>query len=268
MIKAVVLHHPQSICLLRKSAFKPVIVSDINISCGTTRSKRAELSEANDFFPSYAAWNSSLFETSVILTVWEHADALIGDSNVAFLHTDVTPHFLPHKIWNKLDRSLTKNPMVPIGLTIPHSMRQIWDGPVISNPASFKPKFDWMFTHDFDNNINVWEYIKKYDNEIYQWALDTQPVMIYSHQFACSRKLFDILGSKLSEITNKLLLRDVGFWTPHLFERLISLYLVKYGSDPILTTYFLHHASSGVMGPGNLSLYGPRPLKHYKTTRR
>ena len=85
--------HPQSEDILSKRAFNTKLAECVHISCGMTKVKSADLSEANDFFPTYASWNSGLFETSVILTVWEHADEIIGNNNVAIIHSDIELHF-------------------------------------------------------------------------------------------------------------------------------------------------------------------------------
>ncbi len=264
MIKVVMLCHPSSKDLVSKKAFRSKHVDLIKISCGTTKVKGVHLSESNDFFPTYASLNSGLFETSVILTVWEHADQLIGDNDVAILHTDITANFKASYIWNNINRALRKNENSPIGMTISSSYANTFDKWLIPDTFPMSFKNDPMKKHAFDNNIFVWDFIKKYDYDIYQWAMDTSPRMIYSHQFACTRKVFDTLGHNLHATVSKLRLKDVGFWTPHMFERLIGLYLARIG-DPILTTAFLHYSSSGTFGPGEQTLYGPRPLKFYKT---
>lgn len=267
MIKTIMLLHPQSANILSKRAFNTKLVECISISCGTTKVKNADLSEASDFFPTYASWNSALFETSVILTVWEHADQLIGNNNVAILHSDIELHFKASYTWKKINKSLNDDPMSSLALTIPVTYRELWNEWLVPDDAPFIPKYDPYNIHCFDNGIYVWDLIKKYDNDIYDWAFDVQPKMIYSHQFACSRKAFDYLGNKLYNIASKLRFADIGFWTPHMFERLIALYLAYYG-EPILTTAFLHHQSSGVYGPGDHNLYGPRPLRFYHTVTR
>src|SRR4051812_25431073 len=85
---------------------------------------------------------------------------------------------------------------------------------------------------------------------------------------ACSRKTFDELGSRLYAVAHRLRLQDAGFWTPHMFERFIALYLAKIGGPPVLSTCFWHYSSSGAFGPGELSLYGPRPRRYYRLATR
>lgn len=258
-MKAIVLCHPQSSDNLSNEAFSDD-VAPIRISCGTTKVENADLFESNDFFPTYASWNSGLFETSVILTVWEHADRLIGDDPVAIMHTDIEPHYGADELWAKVKEGVENT---AIGLTAPVRFKGVWEDWLVPEDALCTPEHDPFFRHAFDNKIHVWEYIKRYDPTIYDWAMDTQPRLIYSHQFACSRKLFDLLGFSLYRIASKLRLRDIGFWTPHMFERLIALYLAR-ECEVSLTTAFWHLASSGIAGPGEQSLYGPRPLKYYR----
>lgn len=262
MIKAIVLCHPQSKDLLNH--YNSDYVEFIRVACGTTKPDRADLYESVDFSPTYASWNSCLFETSVILTVWEHADQLIGNNDIAILHTDIVPHYDLNKVWGSL-AGLDKS--VPVGLVVPNNYEQIISDFVVPDNNLFRFNRDPMLVHNFDNHINVWDYIKIYDKDIYDWANDTNPKMIYSHQFLCSRNMFDNLGFKLRGVANRLRLSDIGFWTPHMFERLIALYLARFG-DPIITTAFWHYSSSGALGPGDLSLYGPRAFKYYNISSR
>lgn len=265
MIKAVVLCHPASKDLLTKSVFRSKRVDCIRIACGTSKVKVADYSESNDFFPTYASWNSALFETSVILTIWEHADQLIGDNHVMIIHSDIKPNHKPFRIWDKVGKWLKEEPDRSVGLTVPSSYIGMFDGWTIPDEFPITVWHDPMYLHAFDNNIYVWEFIKEYDYDIYEWAMDVTPRMIYSHQFACTRETFDYLGNKLYNVASRLRLRDIGFWTPHMFERLIGLYLAKRFEEPIVSTAFWHYASSGTFGPGEQSLYGPRALRFYRT---
>jgi hypothetical protein len=202
------------------------------------------------------------------LTVWEHADQLIGDNDVAIIHSDVEMHFKPGETWKKIDGWLRENPKRSVGLTVPSTAIGLWDGWTIPEEYPVTVDQDPFMRHGFDNKIHVWDFIKKYDYDLWQYAMDEKPGMIYSHQFACTRETFDQLGNKLYDIAHKLRLGDIGFWTPHMFERIIALFLAKYGGEPVLSTAFWHYASSGVAGPGELSLYGPRALKFYKVCTR
>jgi len=267
MITSVVLCHPQSKDLLSRNVFKSKLVRGLRIGCGTTKPDDIDYSESNDFFPTYASWNSGIFESSVILTCWEHADQLFGDDHVAILHTDIEPHFKPTEIWEKIHKSLDEEPMRPISLTMPTSYMGEFEDWELSEDIPIVVKNDPMLIHAFDNNIHIWDYIKRYDPDIYAFAMDENPRMVYSHQFACTRETFDYLGNNLYEVAHRLRLEDVGFWSPHIFERLISLYLAKRG-NPVITTAFWHHASSGTFGPGEYNLYGPRAFKFYNISSR
>lgn len=263
-IIAIELMHPQSADLLPQSAFDVTDIKYIKIACGTSKISTADLSESNDFFPTYASYNSALFETSVILTVWEHYDELIGDNDITIMHSDITLHYDPHIIWSNIKLWLSTNRNRAIGITASTNFTTIWKDNLVPDTSHFIPKNDPMLLHDFDCGVSVWDYLKKCDYDIYEWAMDTQPRLIYSHQFCCSKDTYNKLGILLYKVVSKLRFGDVGLWTPHVFERLIALYLAKIGGDPILSTCFWHHSSSGAVGPGTLSLYGPRPRKYYK----
>lgn len=263
MITAIVLCHPQSVELLNYDVFNNNLVQYHRISCGTTKCPRS-LSESNDFFPTYASLNSILFESSVILTVWEHADDIIGKNDVAFMHTDIVPNISLPNVWEGLSKLVADGNTV--GITMPSSHTGLYNELVV-NASQYVPKNDPYMLHEFDNNINVWEFIKKYDRDIYDWSMDTQPILIYSHQFMCSRAAFDKLGYRLYEMVQQLNLGDCGLWTPHMFERLIALYLAR-ENNPIVTSAFWHNASSGIVGPGEQCLYGPRPFRYYRISKR
>ncbi len=267
MITAGVLVHPQSADLIKRTAFNTKHCRGFRIACGTTRPDDIDYSEAGHFHPSYACWNASLFESSVILTCWEHADQLFGDDHVAIIHTDIEPHFKPAVIWKNVHEALDEKPMSSVALTMPVAYMGQYEDWEIPMDVPIVAKNDPMLLHAFGNNIHVWEYIKKYDRDIYDFAMDENPRMIYSHQFACTRETFDYLGNCMFKVAHRLRLQDCGLWTPHIFERLVALYLAKRG-EPIITAAFWHHASSGTFGPGEYNLYGPRAFKFYKVVSR
>lgn len=264
MICAVILCHPSSAVLLDHNAIKSPLVRPVHISCGTTKVIGADYSESSDFSPSYATWNSALFETSVIMTVWEHADQLIKDNHVAILHTDIRHNHKPSALWRKLHSYLDAKPDRAVGLTIPTNMAYNYDKFSIAEVDAFTPRNDPMNLFPFDTGVFVWDIIRRLDYDAWQWAMDVNPPMIYSHQFVCSRSVFDYLGFKLYRVIKKLRLFDCGLWTPHVFERIIAVYLAQ-KELPLLTTAFVHHASSGPSGPGSQILYGPRGFKFYNT---
>ncbi len=267
MIQAFVLCHPQSGDLLGRPAYETGLARLRRVACGTTRVEGADLSEAADFCPTYASWNSALFETSVILTLWEHMAELVGDDDVAIVHSDVELHFGAEETWRKIGSWLAEAPLRSVGLTAPASAAGIWDDWEIPVEVPYVPARDPMMLHPFDHGVRVWELIRRYDPEIHAWAMDTKPKLIYSHQFACTRGVFDRLGESLYGVAQRMRMRDVGLWTPHVFERLIALYLAR-EAPPLLSTCFWHYSSSGAFGPGELSLYGPRPRRYYKITTR
>lgn len=264
MITACILSHPQSADLLKKRDLEGT--EFFKITCGTTKLRKDDdfpfYSESNDFFPSYASWNSSIFESSVILTIWEHMDKIVKGDYIAILHTDIEPHFDCGFIWGEISKALGENENSSVALTVPFSYKGILEDWLIPEDFPIRAKNDPMLLHAFDNDIHVWEFIKKYDPDAFAYAMDVNPRMIYSHQFACSVKVFDRLGEKLFGIASNLRLGDIGFWSPHMFERLIAIYLAMFG-EPILSTAFWHHSSSGTFGPGEQSLYGPRALRFY-----
>lgn len=253
MIKTIILCHPQS-----KNYMYRTGPDSVKISCGTTVMDGVDFSEANDFYPTYAALNSALFETSVIMTVWEHAANFLNGDRVAFLHSDIEIN-PAYDVWDRLS---TIN--APAGLTVNVKSH---DEFIISDTSMFRYKNDPMIKQVFDANVFVWDLIKKYDKDIYEFANDTNPVMIYNHQFMCKVCDFDVLGSKLIKVVDKMSLSDVGLWTPHVFERLIALYLAVIDT-PVLTTAFFHHCSSSVTGPGELNLYGPRGRRFLNINKR
>jgi len=255
--KVFVLCHPQSVALFEPSAYNIDDVEFIKISCGTTKMINVNLSEANDFYPTYASWNSALFESSVILTVWKHAKELLDGCNVAFLHTDIRTNHNIKTIFKYISDNIANH---NIGLTINSDHKKAFKDMVVKPHPMFNIDSDPMFTCEFDSNIKVWDLIAKYDKIIYEYALRKKPQMIYAHQFACNYDEFIELGGKLMTVASKMTLDDIGLWTPHVFERLIGLYL---SHNAILTTSFLHYASSSCIGPGDHKLYGPRPRKYY-----
>lgn len=233
-------------------------VEFIKISCGTSKVLDVDLSEANDFYPTYASLNSALFESSVILTVWKHADELLGDSDVMFLHTDIMPNHDMTAIFDNVKANIKDH---NIGMTISCEHKKIFPSLNIANHPIFTIDSDSMMSCEFDSGINVWDLINRYDYEAFQYVMNNKPQMIYSHQFACNREEFDRLGTKLNAVVEKMKFSDVGLWTPHVFERLIGIYL---SHNALLTSSFMHYASSSGVGSGDHKLYGPRPRKYYK----
>lgn len=268
MIKCFVLQHPQSSQDIDYDAAFDGPVRPVRIACGTSRVAGADLSEAGDFWPTYASWNSILFETSVILTVWEHADRLVGDDHVAFLHSDVEQDRGDRRAWEKVHAALDEAPDRAVGLTAPAAFRGLWRDGVIPDSIPLDPQHDPQLTHEFDHGVGVWDFIRKYDPSLFEWAMITQPRMVYAHQFAISRRSLDALGEHLHGVVNRLRLCDTGLWTPHMFERIIGLFLVRHGGPALHLSAFWHSQSSGRPVVGGHGLYGPRPFRYYRPERR
>ena len=259
-IDVFVLKHPQSPDLIEQKWFDDESVRMRTISCGSSICK-ADLSEAKDFWPNYASWNSALFETSVILTIWEHISQLTKAHYVAVLHSDITMHrsgkdatlLTWHTVNNMLDNG------VPLGLTVHQGLAGGLRNTIAPVRLDYRPSNDPMFLNRFDNNISIWECIKKADQDLYDWALSTQPLMIYAHQFCCSISHFMQLGERLKAVASNMRLSDIGLWTPHVFERLVALNLARIGNGSNLCAAFLHHQSSAH------DLYGCRGFRYYNT---
>ncbi len=252
----VFLHHPNS-KLTMDFDLIPDNVNVIHINVGINNSYPDGLRESADFFPSYACYNSTLFESSAILTVWEHADSLFVPGPVIISHTDVSPRF-------DFNYFLTvpSSDRFSIGTTIPSYIVDQYDDLII-DPSKFTYRLDPWHISEFDGHLDVWDLIEALDPEAADFALNNDPIMIYSHQFFVDRKTFDELGSQLHEIVMPMRLEQCGLWTAHVFERIIAIRLAMMNT-PILTSMFSHLSSSGPKGPGGLTLYGPRAYKHFR----
>lgn len=259
MIDVIILQHPQSPDIITNKLDGDTRCTIHKIACGTSRVGTAHFSESGDFNPNFASLNSCLFESSVILTVWEHLDELVKSDSVAILHTDVEKNYVDEEVWDVIS-SYTRTHS--IGLTMPLDHTGLFKDHLLADSSKLRFSNDPYHKHSFDYGIDVWGIVRKIDKELYEWANKENPIMIYSHQFACSKKVFDRLGTNLYKALSRINLADVGLWVPHVFERLIALYLAKFGYIRI-TDYFKHYGSSG-SGNGNLKLYGPREYKYFK----
>lgn len=230
-------------------------VNIIHLNCGLTNSYPDGYSES-DFFPNYASYNSILFEGSCILTLWEHMYQLFDDSPIMLLHTDVQAM---HRITKVVDLVSELDSFV-CGITIPSYAADNYNDLVIADTDKYRCSMDPWRILQFDGVVDIWELIKIIDHEAWEFAMDTDPVMIYSHQFVASRDIFDKLGRKLCELVTQLRLGQCGLWTPHVFERIIAIRLAM-EVEPVLLAAFSHQSSSGPKGNGALTLYGPRSYK-------
>jgi hypothetical protein len=260
MIDVIVLQHPQSPDALKGQIDGIENVAVHKIACGTSKIATADYSESGDFNPNFASLNSCLFESSVILTAWEHLDELIKSDVVAVLHTDVQRNYVDEQMWNDIVQ-MTKTHSV--GLTMPPDHSLNFKNRLLADTSKLRYKQDPYHVHSFDFGVDVWGIVKTVDKELYEWANRENPLMIYSHQFACSKRTFNKLGINLYKALSRINLADVGLWVPHVFERLIALNLAKLGHVKI-TDCFRHFGSSGIKGHGELKLYGPREFKYFK----
>ncbi len=245
-----VLKHPQSQDLY--DGENSELVRTVRIACGTTVVANADLSEAADFHPTFATWNSTFFETSVLLTVWRHAAELIRTSHVAFLHSDVTQR----EPW--VETLASADQRSAIGLTIP------WHADprgVAVDSDRYRYRRDPMLLHSFDAQMRVWDEVRRLDRDAWEYAEAENPPLVYSHQFLCPTPTFLNLAAYLYKHASRLRFHECGLWTPHVFERLLALWLARHTTTK-LTAAFLHHGSSSATGPGEHGLYGPRPLRY------
>lgn len=252
----VFLHHPNSQLTIDFDLI-PKDFNIININVGVNNSFKSGYRESSDFHPTYACYNSILFESSCILTVWEHSDSLFKDGPIIISHTDVIPRFKFQELLDIID-----GPRYSVGTTIPSYIVDKYDSLVIDG-SEFRYSLDpWQIT-EFDGYIDIWGLIERIDPEAAYWALQNDPRMIYSHQFMIDRESFEILGEQLRKIVMPMKLEDCGLWSAHVFERIIAIRLAML-NKPVLTSFFSHLSSSGPRGPGGMTLYGPRSYKHFK----
>lgn len=264
MINVLFLHHPSSPKTFRLQDFDSERLKVKHINCGFTNEYEQGYREI-DFFPNYASYNSALFETSCILTMWEHIDEMyMNDGPVMISHTDIIPKF---SVRETIDYVENIEGDFAIGTTVPSYDSEKHTKLVIENIDMYRASMDPWKLSLFDGTVDVWGLIKILDKEAWEFSMDTDPVMIYSHQFCASRRVFDNLCLKLSRIATQMRLGQCGLWTPHVFERIIAIRLAM-ETNPVLLASFSHLSSSGPAGNGAMKLYGPRMHKFLRTTSR
>lgn len=267
MIDLFIICHPSAYDCLDDKALSHANVSYKRIACGLSKPAKYDLSEAADFFPSYASLNSSIFESSVILTIWEHIESISKGDYVGFLHTDIMPNTAHKKLWPKIFKSLDKD-KTSLGVSYPIDFdKRILNNWELDDDLVLRPSVDPMMRNWFDLEHSIWQIIRRLDPSIYEFAISKNPDMIYSHMFITSRKNFNILGSKLRRILDKLKAGELGLWTPHLFERLVGLYLAEISTVKNVCA-FKHYAGSSPLKPGSYSLYGTMAYRYFKTSRK
>ena len=267
MIEIFINTHPSTYDCLDMSVFKNDSVRARRIACGMTKPKEFDLSEVSDFFPSYASLNSSIFESSIILTVWEHIETLCKGNYIGFLHTDIKPFFNIKVLWKNLLDDLACG-TTSLGVSFPSEYESAQQSEwLLKEEYILRPSIDPMFHNRFDLEKSIWDIIKRIDADIYEFAMSKNPDMIYSHMFMTSMNTFDKLGMRLRHALEKLSAAELGLWTPHLFERLVGLYLANISNVKNVCA-FTHYAGSSPLKPSAFALYGSRAYKHYKTSRK
>jgi len=255
LLNIVFLHHPNSQNLLKLRDFRSRKIQIEHLNCGFTNSYKEGLRES-DLFPSYCSYNTILFETSCILSVWEHANEIFQDGPVVILHTDIIPRFP----FSKTIDYLSGLDSFACGLTIPEHHHS--DTLVVGNVDDYRASLDPWRTGRFDGLVDIWDLIRTVDKQAWEFAHDHDPVMIYGHQFAVSRDIFDKVAKDIANIVLKLRLGQCGLWTPHVFERLWAIRFAMQ-TDPMLLSSFAHKLSSG-SGDSDLQLYGHKSYKFMK----
>lgn len=258
-MNVVFLHHPNSAKTFRLKDFRSRRVNITHLNCGFTNGYKNGYRES-DFFPGYASFNSILFETSCILTMWEHADQLFQDGPVMILHTDITPMVRVADLLDYLEGLKTD---YVAGLTVPSYHADEYEDMLIPDTNKYRASVDPWRSQNFDGIVDIWELVRMIDPDAWEFAQDTDPIMIYSHQFVASRPLFDELGYHLCQTVTQLKLGQCGLWTPHVFERILAIRLAML-ARPRLLAAFSHQSSSGPKGEGALTLYGPRAYKYLR----
>jgi hypothetical protein len=207
-------------------------IEDIKIS--DSKDTDADYIASSDFYPTYSAWGSAIGSASVILTVWEHADQLVGNNLVAFLDGRSRMNKTAAETWPALIDVVDED--TSLGLTSYNCFRGIND---LILPEDFR-YFDAFLNNAFDVNTYIWDMIKKYDIEAYSFAIESKPRIIMNSQFMCTRQVLDVLGYKLLLVVERMRIRDVGMWTEKFISRLLGIYLAQL-TVSVYTTAFWHH---------------------------
>lgn len=260
MLNIVFLHHPHSLNLIRYKDFRSRRINKIHLNCGFTNSFRDGIRES-DLFPSYASHNSILFETSCILSVWEHVDEMLIDGPIAFLHTDIIPQ---HNIIDVIE-FISNIESFACGLVIPEH-HDVGDSLQINNTDFYRYSMDPWHITKFDGIVDIIDLLRIVDSEAWEFANDTNPIMIYGHQFAVSRNIFNKVSLDIANIVSRMRIGQCGLWTPHVFERIWAIRFAM-EIEPILLSAFSHKLSSGSR-ESDTQHYGIRPFKYMRTKSR
>lgn len=207
-------------------------VEDVKIS--DKKDRGSGYIAGTDFYPTYSAWGSMIGNVSTILTVWEHADQLVGNDFVAFLDGRSRMNKAAVDTWPILIDMVDED--TSLGIASYNCFNGLND---LILPDDFR-YFDAFLNNAFDVNTYVWDMIKKYDLEAYEFAAESKPRIIMNNQFMCTRQVFDVLGYKLLLVIEKMRVRDVGMWTKKFVERLLGIYLAQL-TVSVYTTAFWYH---------------------------
>jgi hypothetical protein len=236
---------------------KPIKIDDLDfvqINGGMNKIDGV-LTEAYDFLPNYSSLNSVLFESSIILTSWTHRDQLFSSGLVGFIHDDI----IKTDYFDECLSIIRSGPPTSsaYGITTPYGV-DCSTADVTEDPFFLCDNDPWRFM-PFDGLVDIWDIIKQYDPQSYEFANDENNPMAYGHQFICTSDVFQKLGHHLKWVLSRITLSDVGLWIPHVFERIIAIRLFMYASESFrLLNMYTHNLSSG-NGPSRL--YGTREHK-------
>lgn len=213
------------------------------------------LSEARDFIPNFSHLNSILFESSVILTSWQHMDQVFGQSHVAFVHDDITKTEYFDEGIELINSGPTSG--ASYGITTPSGINV---GRLdFTDSQHFRCSNDPWWMSSFDMRVNVWAALREYDEEAYEYVKYNDIPMIYGHQFICTSDVFAKLGASMASVLDRVTLSNTGLWTPHVFERIIAIRLHMYSHSVHRLLNLYHHDLSS--GHGKNKLYGVREYK-------
>jgi|688.fasta_scaffold497362_2 hypothetical protein len=205
----------------------------------------------SDFYPTYSAWSSVIGNASTILTVWEHADQLIGNNHVAFLNGRSMMQRSASETWDGLLEVIDEDTSLGIASCLKSN-----NDLVLTDDFRY---FDLYSENSFDVNTHIWDMIRKYDAEAYNYAFDSKPRMIIDCQFMCTRQVLDVLGYKLLLVVEKMKVRDTGMWTEKFVERLLGIYLAQL-TVSVYTTAFWCRSEDYAVRPSRFLNVKPKVI--------
>ena len=225
-------------------------VEDIKIS--NDFNMNADYIAKSDFYPTYSAWSSVIGNASIILTVWEHADQLIGNNHVAFLNGRSVMQRSANETWGPLLNAIDEDTSLGIASCFSGSNNDL----ILADDFCY---FDVYSDNAFDVNTHIWDMIRKYDAEAYNFAIESKPRMIIDCQFMCTRQVLDVLGYKLLLVVEKMRVRDTGMWTEKFVERLLGIYLAQL-TVSVYTTAFWSDSNDFAVKPSRFLNVKPKVI--------